>query len=376
MQVIPPLQVIEAHKGGIWSICATGSGLIVTAGGDGLLKTWKLETHTGKLLPLAEAVTPHTEVLLVRQSARGVLISAGHEGGIAPWELDPSSGSLARSHQPRLPDDRQHYNDRLLETRSGNLLAWACGTVGRPALCRWSAPERTFVFLHALPIERASVFLELPDGDLVSGDETGRLCRWRLDNSGGTWSESGVLQAHEGPIHALAWTHDRTLISAGGHEPLLKVWRTNGASGGWALEQSLEGHHGQILEVMESGSAELLSADRGEQSLLGWRHKPEVLMWRKGLEGLRLIQRQTGRLRGYVEGAQLLEDEGGSALSLWRTKQASHERIAVLDMKKLRGVSTLVPLAGGPLIAGGLDGRLASWNLGLHIHPPEEGAAS
>ncbi|HLL06438.1 MAG TPA: WD40 repeat domain-containing protein [Myxococcaceae bacterium] len=120
MQVTPPLQVIEAHKGGVWSICVAQSGLIVTAGGDGLLKSWGLEASTGELLPLAQAVTPHTEVLLARQSPRGVLLSAGHEGGLAAWELNPNSGHLRQRQQPALPDDRQHYNDRLLETASGH----------------------------------------------------------------------------------------------------------------------------------------------------------------------------------------------------------------------------------------------------------------
>ncbi|HEX8702009.1 MAG TPA: hypothetical protein VF815_24480 [Myxococcaceae bacterium] len=370
MQVIPPLQVIEAHKGGIWSICTTGSGLIVTAGGDGRLKTWAFEALSRRLLPLAEAVTPHTEVLLVRQSPRGVLISVGHEGGLATWELEPHSGRLAQRQQLHLSDERQHYNDRLLETSSGYLLAWAFGTVGRPALCRWSEPERAFVFLHELPIDRASVFLELPDGDWLSGDETGRMRRWRLEKPAGAWSATGNLQAHEGPIHALAWTRNRHLLSAGGREPLLKLWREDGKNDAWVLEQSLHGHHSQILEVMESSPGELLSTDRGERSLLGWRHKPELLVWRKGQDGLRLSQRMAGRLRGYVKGTLILDDDEASALSLWRRDEQSYERIAVLGGEKCGGLSTLVPLAGGALIAGGLDGHLICWDLRFHS-PPE-----
>jgi len=361
MQVIPPLQVIEAHKGGVWSICVAPSGLIVTAGGDGLIKSWRLEASSGELLPLAQAVTPHTEVLLVRQSSRGVLLSVGHEGGLAAWELNPDSGQLAQRQQPVLPDDRQHYNDRLLETASGHLVAWAYGTVGYPAVCRWSELARTFVFLQDLPIERASVFLELPDGDLLSGDEMGRLCRWRLEKSSGAWNKAGAIQAHEGPIHALAWTREHALISAGGNDPLLKVWRADGGIGEWILEDSLRGHQSPILEAVEYGSAELLSADCGQRSLLGWRHEPEVLVWDKGPEGFRLTQRQPGRLRGIMEGILFMEEDEASTLSLWRRKPERYERIAVLDRKRRGGVSTLVPLASGARIAGGTDGSLVCW---------------
>jgi WD40 repeat protein len=360
MQVIPPLQVIEAHKGGVWSICVAPSGLIVTAGGDGLIKSWRLEASSGELLPLAQAVTPHTEVLLVRQSSPGVLLSVGHEGGLAAWELNPDSGQLAQRQQPVLPDDRQHYNDRLLETASGHLVAWAYGTVGYPAVCRWSELARTFVFLQDLPIERASVFLELPDGDLLSGDEMGRICRWRLEKSSGVWNKAGAIQAHEGPIHALAWTREHTLISAGGNEPLLKVWRADGGEG-WVLEKPLRGHQSSILEVLEADSAELLSADRGQRSLLGWRHEPEVLIWSKGPEGFRLTQRQPGRLRGCVAGDLILENDEASTLSLWRSKQERYEHIAVLDRKRRGGVSTLASLTSGSLVAGGTDGRLICW---------------
>ena len=366
MQVTPPLQVIEAHKGGIWSLCASPSGLIVSAGDDGLLKSWKVETHTGGFLPLAEAVTPHTEVLLIHQSPHGVLVSAGHEGGIATWEWDSASGGLAQRQQLILSDERRHYNDRLLETHSGYLVAWASGTAGRPAVCQWSDTERAFNFLHELPIERASTFMEMPDGALLSGDERGQICCWRLEAPPGSWDKVAVLQAHDGPIHALAWTRGGALISAGGNEPLLKLWRKTRGGEGWELAQVLAEHRSQILEVLECGSAALLSSDRGERSLLGWRHRPELLVWSMAPEGLHLVQRQTGRLRGYFEGDLLLEDDGVSALSLWRKAEETYERIAVLDGIRRGGMNTFVLLADGTLVAGGLDGRLVSWHLGSH----------
>lgn len=357
-------QSIQAHKGAIWSICSLSSGLIVTAGGDGLLKSWKVEARTGRFLLLAEVVTPHTEVLLVHQSSRGALLSAGHEGGIAVWEMESAAGKLEQRQPLKLPDDRDHYNDRLLETHSGYLLAWASGTVGRPALCRWSETERAFVFLQQLPIERASTFLELPDGSLLSGDSTGQLCSWRPDTSSGSWQKAGVLQAHEGPIHALATLGNGDLISAGGHEPQLKVWRTHPGSEQWELVQVLSEHHSQIVEIMTCSPAELLSSDRGERSLLGWRQQPEVLVWSLATDTPSLVQRQNGRLRGCIKGALLLEDDGASALSLWRKSEGIYKRTTVLDESKRGNMSAFVSLPEGTLIAGGWDGRLSSWKLG------------
>lgn len=360
----PPLHSTRAHKGAIWSMCASRSGLLVTAGGDGWLKSWKIETRTGRFLSLAEVHTPHTEALLVRQSPRGVLLSAGHEGGIAVWAMEPTSGNLEQRQQLKLPDDRDHYNDRLLETHSGYLLAWASGTVGRPAVCRWSETERAFFFLQQLPIERASIFLELPDGSLLSGDSMGQLCNWRPDTSSGGWQKTGALQAHEGPIHALACLRNGGLISAGGHEPQLKVWRGHPSSERWELVQVLSEHHSQIVEVTNCGTAELLSSDRGERSLLGWRRQPEVLVWSLAADTPSLVQRQNGSLRGCIDGALLLEEDGASALSLWRKSEGIYQRTTELAESKRGNMSAFVSLPEGTLIAGGWDGRLTSWKLG------------
>ncbi|WP_224369584.1 hypothetical protein [Hyalangium versicolor] len=370
MQVLPPLQSIQAHKGAIWSICAFPSGLLVTAGGDGMLKSWKVEARTGRFLLLAEVTTPHSEVLLVRPSPRGVLLSAGHEGGIAVWEIEPVSGKLEQRQQLELPDDRNHYNDRMLETHSGYLLAWASGTAGRPALSRWSETERGFFFLQQLPIERASTFLELPDGSLLSGDSTGQICSWRPDTSSEGWEKTGTLQAHEGPLYALANLQNGDLLSAGGHEPQLKVWRAHPFAEKWELVQVLNEHHSQIVEVMNGGPEELLSADRGDRSVLGWRRHPEVLVWIMATDKSVLLQRQNGRLRGCIDGALLLEDDGASALSLWRKSEGAYKRTLVFNENRRGNLSVFVSLPEGMLITGGWDGRLISWRLGAGALTP------
>jgi WD40 repeat protein len=285
--------------------------------------------------------------------------------------MEPASGQLVQRQQLKLPDERDHYNDRMLETHSGYLLAWASGTAGRPALCRWSETERAFVFLQQLPIERASTFLELPDRSLLSGDSTGQICSWRPDTSSGGWQKAGALQAHEGPIHALANLRNGDLISAGGHEPQLKVWRGHPpCPEKWELVQVLSEHHSQIVEVMSCGPADLLSSDRGERSLLGWRRQPEVLVWSMATDKPGLVQRQNGRLRGCIEGALLLEDDGASALSLWRKSEGTYKRTTVLDESKRGNVSAFVLLPEGTLIAGGWDGRLSSWKLGAEESMP------
>lgn len=361
MQVLPPLQIMKAHKGGIWSICASLPGCLITGGDDGLLKSWEVEEGTGRLLLRAEAVTPHSEVLLVRQTAPGALLSAGHDGGVVTWELEPVSGRLIQRQQLLLSDERRHYNDRLLETHSGHLLAWASGTAGHPALCRWSEKERTFFFHQELPIERAICFLEMPSGELLAGDHAGRVSCWRRDAASDVWYEDGVLQAHEGPIHVLSLARGGTWVSAGGDEPLLKVWAGSWGAGGCRLQQVLQGHRSRILEVVEAGSGELLSADQGERSLAGWRHRPELLVWRKSAEGFHLVQRMTGRMRRCVDGMVVMEGDGVASLSIWSRVGESYERLAVLDEGMLRNLSAIEPLNGRMLIAGGLDGRLVSW---------------
>jgi hypothetical protein len=77
-----------------------------------------------------------------------------------------------------------------------------------------------------------------------------------------------------------------------------------------------------------------------------------------------LVQRQNGRLLGCIEGALLLEDDGTSALSLWRKSEGTYKRTTVLDKSRRGNMSAFVFLPEGTLIAGGWDGRLTSWKLG------------
>lgn len=363
VRALVPLQVIKAHRSGVWSLCPCSANRLVSGGGDGLLKSWAVDPQTGRLVLLSEVTTPHTETLIVHRNRHGLLISAGHHGGLSVWEFEPTTGELLSRQRLTLSDDREEHTDRLLETRSGHLLAWISMARAPPGVWTWYEAERAFRFQQFLPIERVSTLLELPSGDLVSGDEAGRIISWRLNESTGSWQAGQELQAHGGPIHALAWTREGTLISAGGGEPVLKIWRMLPEGRPSEPQQILAGHRGRILAIVVSDPEELISTDQGERFMcFGWRHRPEMRVWRKGPEGFHVTQRQMGLLRRSLEG-DLILDEQGRSLSLWRRAGETYERLAVLTGGHQGLVLAIEPLPSGGFATGGLDGNLASWSL-------------
>jgi len=362
-QDLIPLQVIDAHRHGVWALGLLLDGHIISGGGDGLLKVWELATQTGKLALVSQIPTPHTEVLIVRRTQRGRLVSAGHHGGIAIWDMDLRRDHLSLRQHLGIETDYWEFNDRILETRPGHLITWAYLTATPPVVWEWSTAQGVFQFKQELPLKWASALLEDAQGHLLSGDRDGKINIWQMNIASGSWTATKMLQAHNCAIRALCWTREDNLISAGGDDALIKVWQQDPDNEFFVLQQVLQGHMSPITDIMETEAGEIISNDQGTRFLIvRWRHKPEFWVWRKQPQGFQPVQHETGLVRKYLDHS-LIVDDIGESLSLWKKEGEVYERRVTMINGHRDLVVAVELLPGGRLITGGLDGRLILWDL-------------
>jgi WD40 repeat protein/plasmid stabilization system protein ParE len=227
----PALATIpEAHTDWILALLVVehdGQPLIISASGDGAIRSWQLDGRPGPLgIPDAHAVPEsisarrRTGALVVLEHGRQpLLISAGNDGAIRSWRLDGRPGPLT-----------------LLDAHTGPIGALALADhEGEPLL--------------------------------LSGADDGALRSWRLDGQPGPLV---VQDAHAGSIRALAVVeHDAQplLISAGG-DPAIQTWRLDGEPGPLTVAAA---HSGPIrLAVAEHGGEPLLLSAGGD-SIRSWR---------------------------------------------------------------------------------------------------------
>lgn len=357
IQSLLPAQVVKAHQHGVWSLCTVLDDFILSGGGDGQLKVWKL-LQTGKVVLLATISTPHSEVLALWKTRFGKIISVGHHGGIVVWEFDAENAHLGMAQNLGVETEYWEYNDRIAETSAGDLVTWGPTP---PAIWEWMGREETFRFKQELPIhQKITVLRELADDCLVSGDLEGKITFWQMDQVTKVWHPVKTLQAHHGAIHALAWTRENNLVSAGG-DRLIKIWQS--VPNGLVLKQELQGHKSPIHKIIESQPDEVISGDYGTRVFVfRWRYKPEFWVWRKKGESIQPVQHQTGWVLGYLEPNLLLTDGMAENASLWQKRGELYDLHATLQgHQAILSVHQL--LENGRLITADLEGYMAIWDI-------------
>ena len=135
-----PLHVVHAHSDGIGALTVAeehGAPLIISAGQDGALRSWRLDSTPGPL-HVNDAHTARIMALAVAEE-HGVLliISASHDGALRSWRLDSTPGPLH-------VDDAHHVHYGGIEALAvieddGAPLIISASTDGRCAAGAWIA---------------------------------------------------------------------------------------------------------------------------------------------------------------------------------------------------------------------------------------------
>ncbi len=363
VRTINPVQILEAHQHGIWTLCLSADHHLISGGGDGLLKLWKFDVQTEKLVLLSSASTPHTGILVVQKTKYGKLVSVGHHGGICVWNIEHEKGLLRLHQNLGMETEYWEYNDRILETQTGHLITWIYLGALPPIVWEWSSEEGSYRLKQELPMNHVSVLVEDLYGNLFSGDRDGKITWWWKDITMQFWTAGQTLQAHKGAVRAMTWTREGYLLS-GGDDCLIKYWQPNMDFKSLVLMDILEGHSSPIFHIMETKAGEIVSNDHGVRILaFRYRRKPEFRVWRKKPEGIRFVQNQMGFVRGYLPPDLLIIDEMEGSLTLWKRQQENYVRYAIMKNGHRDLIVCFEVLSDGYLATGGLDGRLVLWDI-------------
>jgi WD40 repeat protein len=151
-----PLTVRKAHTGRVEALAVVehdGAPLIITAGSDGALRSWRVDGSPGPLAVNDLHLGSIDALAVVEHHGAPLIITAGIDGSLRSWRLDGSLGEFTI--------DGAHPSG-----------IWALAVLEH----------------HGAPL-------------IISPGDDGALRSWRLDGSPGEFSVDG---AHLGPINALA----------------------------------------------------------------------------------------------------------------------------------------------------------------------------
>ncbi len=355
-----PLRSDDAHSSPIRALAVLehdGAPLVISAGDDGALRSWRLDGSEGPLRSDDAHSGPIRALAVLEHDGAPLVISAGADGALRSWRLDGSEGPL-RS------DDAHSSSIRALAVleHDGAPLVISAGADG--ALRSWrldgsEGPLRSDD-AHSGPI-RALAVLEHDGAPLViSAGADGALRSWRLDGSEGPLRSD---DAHSRPIRALAvLEHDGApLVISAGDDGALRSWRLDGSEGPL---RSDDAHSRPImaLAVLEHDGAPLVISAGADGALRSWRLD--------GSEGpLRSDDAHSSPIRALAvlehDGAPLVISAGADgALRSWRLDGS--EGPLRSDDAHSRPIMALAVLEhdGAPLvISAGADGALRSWRL-------------
>ncbi len=113
--------------------------------------------------------------------------------------------------------------------------------------------------LHGHEGEVLSVAFSPDSSLLASGDATGMIKLWRVDNG----SEVNTIKGHEGEVLFVGFSSDGTLIISGGSDQTLKGWRVTDGSLSWVFEYT-----GKMKAMLVASSKMLLATAESPPSVV------------------------------------------------------------------------------------------------------------
>ena len=268
-------QVLTGHTGAVNAVAVgalpDGTPVIVSGGGDGTVRVWRLADGT----PVGEPLTGHDGA--VNAVAAGalpdgtpVIVSGGDDGTVRVWRLADGTpvgeplpghdGAVTAVAVGALPDGTPVI---VSGGGDGTVRVWrlADGTpVGEPLTG------------HAGAVNAVAVGA-LPDGTpvIVSGGDDGTVRVWRLAD--GT-PVGEPLPGHAGAVNAVAagaLPDGTPVIVSGGGDGTVRVWRL---ADGTPVGEPLTGHAGPVYAVaagaLPDGTPVIVSGG-GDGTVRVWR---------------------------------------------------------------------------------------------------------
>ena len=380
-----PLHVPDADSFSIYALAAAehdGGPIVIGGGRDGNLRSWTMDGRDGPLqVPDAHVSEedfyrlgrPINALVVVEHDGEPLIVSAGDDRALRSWRLDGGAGPLEKSDAHSLSVAIAVADGGF---RSGMDVISALTVVdddGEPiiisagdddVLRSWRLDGRAGPLEHPSAYRRtihALAVVQHNGAPLVVAAGVDQVLRtWRLDGRAGPLQRPA---AHSSTINAVAVVeHDgEPLIVSAGDDGALRSWRLDGRAG--PLEAP-DAHWSQVTalaSVEQGGQAVIISAG-ADRAIRSWRldHPAGVLAapdaYAHTIEALAVVEHDGEPL---IIGA----GRGGALWSWWLDGRAGPLEQPDADTFEI-GSLAVVEHGGEPLIiSGGSDQALRSWRL-------------
>ena len=165
------------------------------------------------------------------------------------------------------------------------------------------------------------------------------------------------LGAHDGPVDALAFSPDSTLLASGSYDGTVKVWRV--PEGALQVQFRVEGRLSAIAWGPGTGSMATLSRDSRQQRVLQWW---DTASCKERLPAVKLGPGSTFLEHGARHGHRVVTSLESHDLRLFNSGDGSVAS-PDLPMQGNRSVAWAMDADGGLLLTGAADGHASLWRL-------------
>ena len=240
----------NAHRGYVFVSRFSPSGQwLVTAGGDGLVKLWKLpQTEPVKTLKHSNAVRS-----LVFSRDEKLLFVGDQDGGLRAWPLDSEQPAVETQQDGAIFSVGLSPDGQTLATAGSDKVVrlWNAKTLtqklsleghagpiyglmfhpqgGRLVSVGWDHMVRiwdtaTGVPIKSWPAHDGDIWSVAysPDGTkLATGGTDGAVILWDAE----TGKQLATFLGHKNAVHTVAFNHDGTLLASGGRDGAARIWK-------------------------------------------------------------------------------------------------------------------------------------------------------
>jgi WD40 repeat protein/serine/threonine protein kinase len=292
---------LGVHPGGVSALAFTADGRqIVTTGADGTIKLWDAES--GAMVHSIElAAAPATSLAIAGRRA----VSGHADGNVILWDLD--------------------RGERIAQVRRNAASVWSVGFLGDPN--RFAAASHDWA-----------------------------VSVWDARSAS---APALVIEAHEGPAQAVAFSGRGPYLASGGADRLVKLW--DAISG--APIRTYRGHRDYVTALAFSTDGRILASASFDGVIRLWSTSSPRLF--------RTLARHSGRVTSlaFSPAGDLLVSAGDDgSIRLWDFRRARQVRSLGESPAPLKAVAFAPD--GRRLAASGDSGALRVWEIALALQSP------
>jgi WD40 repeat protein len=324
----------DGHTGTVWKVeVAPGGDVILSAGADGTVRLWTLD---GTLVRQLEEARGSIQDATLSPDGK-TIAAVDIDGHVYLWTTDGTlqrewsahSGQAARAVQfspdgTRLATGGEDAQVYLWQVETGNLI-------------------------QALSSHRDTVqaIAFQPDGQsLIVGDSEGWLYHWSL--AGDRQQE---IQAHQGPIHSLAWQQDT--LAVGSHDQQVSLWRVPPGAAPLVPLNRFEAHEGPVNQVIFTPEGD---------SLITAGLDKAIYLWTRGGQRQATLAGHTGQVTSvaiHPNGNTVISGGGDRSVRLW---ELNRPHITVMQDHQEAVYAVDVSADGESIASVGADETLRLWS--------------